>query len=196
MPEFKGFPKLSRLFRTCTVTEKLDGTNAAIVLCEMEHEGDYDDDGLLCCIERAGKWYAVYAQSRKRFITPENDNYGFARWVQENAFDLAELGDGRHFGEWWGNGIQRKYGLSAKRFSLFNPDTEYTTDKLHTVPILYQGEFDQAAIEKCLTDLRDGGSVAAPGFPEPEGIVVYHHHGRHSYKITLDNEDRHKWEVE
>lgn len=34
--------------------------------------------------------------------------------------ELLKLGKGYHYGEWWGKGIQRGYGLEEKRFSLFN----------------------------------------------------------------------------
>src|SRR5882724_293770 len=97
--EFTEFNKIARLSRNCVVTEKLDGTNASIVIGE------------------AGEFLVG---SRTRWITPEDDNYGFARWAHTHKEELLTLGPGQHFGEWWGNGIQRKYGLSEKRFSLFN----------------------------------------------------------------------------
>jgi hypothetical protein len=34
MPEFAGFPKISRLSRDCIITEKIDGTNAQILITE------------------------------------------------------------------------------------------------------------------------------------------------------------------
>lgn len=118
---FEPFPKLARLNRTIYVTEKLDGTNAAIGI----HE-----DG------------TIYAQSRKRLIRVGDDNAGFAAWVDENKDQLsATLGPGLHFGEWWGSGIQRGYGLpkGEKRFSLFN------TGRWHT--------------EKCDLPLRAGPAL-------------------------------------
>lgn len=51
---------------TLTVQPKLDGTNG-VVVCE------FSDDGT--CTVKAG--------SRNRFLTIENDNYGFAKYVQE-----------------------------------------------------------------------------------------------------------------
>lgn len=99
--EFVPFPKIARLSREVVVTEKIDGTNAQVYVSE---------DG------------SVMAGSRTKWITPADDNHGFARWVHENAAELAKLGPGSHFGEWWGSGIQRGYGLARgeKRFSLFN----------------------------------------------------------------------------
>jgi hypothetical protein len=97
MAEFREFPKMARLSREIIITEKIDGTNAQIFIGE---------DGEFLC------------GSRTRWITPENDNYGFAKWAYERKDDLIrDLGPGRHFGEWWGQGIQRGYGLKEKRFS-------------------------------------------------------------------------------
>lgn len=96
--EFKSFSKITRfLDAKVTVTEKIDGTNALIAI-----SGDEFKVG-----------------SRSRWITPEDDNYGFARWAYAHKEDLMALGDGYWFGEWWGSGIQRKYGMLVKVFSLF-----------------------------------------------------------------------------
>lgn len=83
--EFQGFPKMSRLSRDVIVTEKIDGTNAQIFISEP------DDNGNMI----------MMAGSRTRWITPDNDNAGFARWCRDNAQELMRLGPGRHFGEWW-----------------------------------------------------------------------------------------------
>lgn len=99
MTDFKPFPKIARLSREAIITEKLDGTNAQVFIGE---------DG------------EMLFGSRSRWITPEDDNFGFARWATGNREDLLKLGPGQHFGEWWGAGIQRRYGLTEKRFSLFN----------------------------------------------------------------------------
>ena len=46
----------------------------------------------------------VIAQSRDRFITPGDDNYGFAKWVDENEGYFASLAINRNpvtiYGEW------------------------------------------------------------------------------------------------
>src|SRR4051812_15171611 len=98
VPEFRAFPKISRLQSPIVVTEKIDGTNGIV------HVGD---DG------------SVFAGSRSQWLI-DSDNYGFGRWVKDNADDLAAmLGPGTHFGEWFGQGIQRGYGLGEKRFYLF-----------------------------------------------------------------------------
>jgi hypothetical protein len=172
---FIGFPSISRLSRQMIVTEKIDGTNAQVYVA---------DDG------------RVLAGSRSRWITPETDNHGFARWVQDHADELREgLGYGQHFGEWWGSGIQRRYGLKEKRFSLFNV-TRWTDDVrpacCHVVPVLYEGEFDTVDVDRCLEHLHTGGSVASPGFMHPEGVVVFHVASGALFKKTLDKNDGHK----
>ena len=43
--------------------------------------------------------------------------------------------------------------------------------------------------------LRVEGSVAAPGFMQPEGIIVWHHAARSYYKVLLENDDKHKGEA-
>jgi hypothetical protein len=193
-PEFKGFPKLARLFRTMTITEKIDGTNAAVVIQASTLAGSeatsrtfYDSDTGL----------GIWCQSRKRVIKPGDDNYGFAAWVQEHGNELLTLGEGYHYGEWWGGGIQRNYGLDKddKRFSLFNTSLEDVPDCVGQVPILHTGAFDQIAVEVSLMELYSHGSAAVPGFMNAEGVVVYHHHSRRSFKVTLDDEDKHKWQA-
>lgn len=173
--EFQAWPKIARLNRDIVVTEKIDGTNAAVII---------DDDG------------AIATQSRKRLITPDDDNFGFARWVAENAGALVDaLGPGRHFGEWWGSGIQRGYGLAKgeKRFSLFNTarygDAPLDVDGLRVVPVLYQGLYSQPEIEEALDRLNMLGSVAAPGFFDPEGIVVFHSAAQQMFKVTIKGDE-------
>src|ERR1700677_2885547 len=151
--EFKPFPKMPRLYRDVVITEKIDGTNASIYIGE---NGEF------------------LIGSRTRWITPENDNYGFAKWALENKEELMKLGRGQHFGEWWGAGIQRQYGLTEKRFSLFNT-ARWVLDKptcCHTVPILYKGLFSTEVISAVKLGLKANGSFAAPGFMKPEGVII------------------------
>lgn len=184
-PEFVPFPKLARLYRAITITEKIDGTNAAVVVVRVQSSDGSDR-------------YEVHAQSRKRIITPEQDNFGFARWVAEHADELADgLGEGHHFGEWYGLGIQRNYGLDHKRFALFNTDRwgEERPECCHVVPIICHSTADRlnAEVHTSLSMLRDAGSAASPGFMNPEGIVVFHHASHGLFKVTLDANDEHKW---
>jgi hypothetical protein len=174
-PIFEPMQKIGRLSRDCTVTEKLDGTNASIYISET---------GLFL------------TGSRTRWITPEDDNYRFSRWANEHRAELMQLGPGHHFGEWWGLGIQRGYGLAEKRFSLFNTnrwsDPASRPECVGVVPVLYEGEFDMLEIYKCLVGLKIHGSKAAPGFAKPEGVVVYHHATKTLFKKTIEKDDQPK----
>jgi hypothetical protein len=173
IPEFAPFPKMARLSREVIITEKIDGTNAQVFVGE---------DG------------TVMAGSRTRWITPGDDNFGFAAWVEEHNDELRGLGPGRHFGEWWGAGIQRKYGLKEKRFSLFNV-ARWEDDRpacCGIVPLLWRGQFDTHVVEQCLDILRETGSVAAPGFMKPEGVVVFHIAANLGFKRTIEKDEEPK----
>jgi RNA ligase len=196
--EFQGFGKIPRLFRDIVITEKIDGTNAAIGIVPFD-AANRAHASLPLVIAEDGTWYIVYAQSRKRIISPLSDNHGFARWVWDNAHTLvADLGPGLHFGEWWGSGIQRGYGLEKghKVFSLFNVKRwtdevklGFTTPCLDVVPVLYRGRFDTAMVETINNLLVINGSQVAPGFRDPEGIVVYHTAANELFKVTIENDE-------
>jgi hypothetical protein len=204
--EFVKWPSIPRLSKErMLITEKLDGTNACIVI---ELADSMDDSGEwitpACSVTLGSDLYYLWAQSRSRFITPEDDNFGFAKWVHKNAEALINtLGVGKHFGEWWGSGIQRGYGLSEKRFSLFNAPRWSETisylfphkdvPELRTVPILYQGPVDWSKPDEWREKLSRG-SVASPTFAKAEGMVLYLREANTSYKILLENDDIHKWE--
>lgn len=207
--DFEAFPKIPRLNRDIVITEKIDGTNAAVLIEELP----IVIPGLIPAPESDrflvdGSIYRVQAQARKRLITPDSDNFGFARWVRDNAEELVRLlGPGRHFGEWWGQGIQRGYGQTGKRFSLFNPTFKFGDpatsgpggapsgllyNEIDTVPVLYEGPFDQNEIDAAVGDLILDGSVAAPGFMNPEGIIVYHTASRGLFKVTCVGDEKPK----
>ena len=170
---FEKFQSIKRLKRNCVITEKLDGTNAQI---------NFDINGDILC------------GSRKRVITPEDDNYGFARWAHENKDELFKiLGEGRHYGEWWGQGIQRRYGMDKKMFSLFNSgrwrksDLE-EVDQLNVVPVLYAGEFTTDVVNEAMDSLKPE-SIAAPGYKNPEGVIVIHSQIKQMFKVTFEHDD-------
>jgi hypothetical protein len=174
-PAFEGMPKIARLSREIIITEKIDGSNAQIY------------------INSAGNWWAG---SRSRWLSKETDNFGFWQWVYDNQEELLKLGEGRHRGEWWGSGIQRRYGMLERHFSLFNTtlwwnnvDRPFCCD---VVPVLYQGDFCTEAVEDALWLLRREGSRAVPGFMDPEGVVVYHTAANVMFKKTLRNDEQPK----
>lgn len=192
--DFQTFPSITRLSRDMVITEKLDGCNAQILVAE---------DG------------GVRVGSRNRWLTVDNDHFGFAAWAQEHRDALVQgLGPGRHYGEWWGHKIQHGYGLKERRFSLFNvlrwcpgedtaplvaspnplepakPRTRVPAC-CHVVPVLYVGPFDTAKVDILLIDLKLYGSRAVPGWTQPEGVVVCHVPSRTLFKKTLGG-DGHK----
>ncbi|RZS39166.1 RNA ligase [Herbihabitans rhizosphaerae] len=189
--EFREWPKTPRLYKDMIVTEKIDGTNACVVVSEHAfgtHIGGPPPGTALVVgpdkMNAGGPVveYLVGAQSRKRRITPEDDNFGFARWVRDHAPELARTLDaGYHYGEWWGSGIQRGYDLpkGEKRFALFNVSRYADVDTaavpgLGLVPVLVTGPFSTRIVSECVADLQVLGSFAAPGYPRPEGVIVYH----------------------
>lgn len=190
--EFKAFGKIARLKRDIVITEKIDGTNAQVVISlasNAQKLGHLVEPYIACVGD-----YTICAGSRNRWITPQSDNYGFAKWVKEHAEELVHLGEGRHYGEWWGNGIQSGYGLNTKVFSLFNTKrwNELNVPQCcSVVPVLYEGMFDSDAIENALYRLQTYGSLAAPRFMNPEGIMIYHVASGTYFKYTLGG-DGHK----
>jgi hypothetical protein len=162
---------MARYSREVIVTEKIDGTNAQIFI---------------------GEGGEFLTGSRTRWVTPTDDSFGFSRWAHEHRDELIQLGPGRHFGEWWGSGIQRGYGLQKgeKRFSLFNVHRwgETRPECCSVVPELWRGPFDNLQADELLERLRIGGSVAAPGFARPEGIVIFHTAGLVGFKKTIEKD--------
>lgn len=183
--EFQSFGKIPRLNRDMVITEKIDGSNACIVV---------SDDGT-----------EIAAQSRNRIITPKDDNYGFARWVFDNEEAIHNVfPPGRHYGEWWGSGVNRSYDLQngEKRFSLFNserwgtyPFKQNGLENVYSVPQLYDGPFNTLAVERAVEALRELGSMAKPGFMHPEGVIVYHKAGGYYFEVTLENDEKPKGDV-
>lgn len=169
LEKFESFPSIKRLTRGCIITEKIDGTNAQIC---------FDVDGTM----RVG--------SRNRWITPADDNFGFASWCVLNEQELRKLGTGRHYGEWYGAGIQRRYGLTTKRLALFRQPKDLPAC-CEVVPTLYTGDFSTEVVDQWMEKLRRDGSVAVPGFMQPEGVVMFHTQTRSVFKKTLDG-DGHK----
>lgn len=179
-PAFEAYGKTPRLNREIFISEKLDGTNAGIII---------DDHG------------AVWPQSRNRMIAPgkDTDNHGFARWVLDNADTLRDtLGVGRHFGEWVGPKIgPRDYGLTENHLYLFNPKHADAVEacgleRLHIVPQLAKwGSFDSELIQEALEQLILFGSEIAPDnkYVKPEGIIVYHSASNQVFKVLADSDE-------
>lgn len=171
--EFRAWQKITREnpFRA-TITEKIDGTNGCIII----------NDGKLAGV-----------QSKNRVITIKDDNFGFAQWALDNAEDLAALGDGYHYGEWAGPGIQHNnHALAERTFFLFNTHRwqEQRPACCSVVPVLFDGFIGIDTIKETLERLvyKD---IAIDGY-KPEGIVVYYHAFRRYTKHTLSSPNG-KW---
>ncbi len=192
---FEPFPKLARLNRDVTITEKIDGSNMQVFI---EHrEVVVQNYGLMAntplFIEHDD--FFIAAGSRNKWLSHKEDLFGFNKWVHENIDELVKLGPGRHFGEWWGSGIQGSYGLKKdeRRWSLFNTHRWYddlTRPKCcHVVPILYRGPFSTEAVKAAVEALRFLGSQASPGFMKPEGVIIWHDAAQTYFKVTLEKDE-------
>jgi hypothetical protein len=193
MDEFPSFPRITRFYRNWIVTEKVDGTNGLVSV---------GDDG------------SVRAGSRNRWLTASDDNFGFAAWVEANADELRKLGPGNHHGEWYGRGIQRGYGLSDRRFALFNVKRWHafggtsllwesgnarlppiaTTEApacCQVVPLLgvFENIYEIAEVIRLFRESR-----IVPGYERPEGAVICHKPSGNLYKYTFGG-DGHKGEA-
>lgn len=171
---FKPWPKIPReKGNIITITEKIDGTNACLIVMNGELVG---------------------CQSRNRLIAPGDDNMGFAHWAYSNHEEIAKLGDGYHYGEWAGPGIQKNpHMLTEKTFFLFNTfrPQESLPPCVKQVPVLYQGSYSDTTVETAMTNLWVKAS--AEGYI-PEGIIIYHHNTRSYVKRTFANNEG-KWAV-
>lgn len=173
--EFRAWPKIPRnKGGQVTITEKIDGTNA-------------------CVIVRNGE--LVGSQSRNRLIKPGDDHMGFAFWVSENAEELVSLGDGYHYGEWAGPGIQKNpHMLEQKTFFLFNTfrPSDTLPECVSQVPVLYQGPGTPKATEDTMRELWNTATSA--GYI-PEGVIIYSHDTRTYTKDTFASSGG-KWRAE
>ena len=169
--EFKSFSKIENIKKLrILITQKIHGSNAQIVITEN----------------------SIQVGSRNRWITPEDDNYGFAAFVNEHKEEfINKLGVGVHFGEWAGPGINSGEGLSEKTLILFDfwkhPPEKHLPPRTKVVPILYDGAFDSIVINSIFEKLKVDGSSLVPGYMKPEGIVVTI--GGIRYKKVFEDEE-------
>lgn len=181
-PEFKKIP---RLFRECVITEKIDGTNGLIYI------GPEVLDAAPLFLAEDGM--RLYAGSKSRWLdtSSHGDNYGFAKWAEDNAEELIKLGPGHHYGEWYGRGIQSGYGLPNRRFALFNSyrwsDPAVRPVICDVVPTLYRGVFSSAEVNNVVEFLCKHGSVAVPQ-QKAEGVIVFLEAAKQYFKVTCEDD--------
>ncbi len=169
--EFRGFPKVTRLLeQEIVVTEKIDGTNGLVFVSAEDLS-------------------VVKAGSRNKWVTPDDDNHGFAKWVEENKEDLKNLGHGYHYGEWWGQGIQRRYNMDTKVFSLFHvPKGAKKPECCDVVPVLYKGILNPEWLDNIQRGISFSHAAAKYGkhFADPEGVMVYFTKSKQLYKVPKE----------
>jgi hypothetical protein len=206
--EFCAWPKITRFSKPWQITEKIDGTNAQIAITRETFGtlAGYDPHGYAVVLDNddigedglPNYEFHLYAGSRNRWLTPDKDNFGFANWVWWNATDLVRLGVGRHYGEWYGKGIQRGYGLDEKRFALFDttklcsePECCPPVKGVETVRVIrYASGSDLSdAVDWCRQEMGASGSFQVPGFMNPEGVVLRHTVSGAKFKVLLENDD-------
>lgn len=190
MMEFEAFPKITRYEKAAAiVTEKIDGTNACIAFTE---------DGELTI------------QSRKRIISPDaldgkgSDNYGFAHYVRTHEKKLWQFfGPGRHFGEWFGTGIQRSYGMRERVFAPFNTSL-FSQERIEAeapegvtyTPVLAITQLADLneTLDTVMADLLTNGSKTREGAGwSAEGTMIYV--PQFGY-LKAPFEQSHKWQTE
>ena len=192
MTEFREWPKIPRggAGELITITEKIDGTNACIIV-EETYRGP-----VVVGVQSRTQLLADADNDEMQLIV-KTDNSGFADWVVKNQDELAKLGEGYHYGEWAGPGIQKNHhNLKEKTFFLFNSDrwrdgrdTRPAITKC--VPILYEGPIGPSSIDDAMNNLwADAKEV---GF-FPEGVVVWYHKTRRYEKYTFENAEG-KWKA-
>ena len=134
---------------------KLDGTNAAV---QVSPSGQ------------------VVAQSRSRVITPNQDNMGFARWLEGCKDRFAAYAQAEHmtvFGEWCGRGIQGRTAISKIDRSIF---VVFAIQFGGVEGELSRLEIDPEKIVDCLQDHPDVyvlpfyGEAIALDFSDEDGL--------------------------
>ena len=99
-----------------------------------------------------------------------------------------------------GQGIQRNYSMTRKVFSLFNTsrwsDAAIRPLCCDIVPVLYDGPLEDHGVmngvKSSLSLLVEKGSIAAPGFMKPEGIIIFHKASNLLFKKTIEKDDEPK----
>jgi hypothetical protein len=132
MTEFKKFPSIEQFRHTVRAVKKHCEYNE-LKLPTIEFKGTVKLHGTNAAIGYDPVANEVFVQSRKNIITPENDNYGFAAFVEERKSKISKdmwlaFGNGTEtehvFGEFCGGNIQGGVGVSGleKMFVIFDAD--------------------------------------------------------------------------
>ncbi len=127
--EFRKWQKIGQFHNTRkSINERIDYqriNGEEVEVPRVTYRGKVKLDGTNAAIRIAGG--VVGAQSRTRMISVDDDNYGFARFVQEVQDWALAVGSGSGagdvaiYGEWCGSGIQKRCSVSKceKMFVVF-----------------------------------------------------------------------------
>lgn len=167
MESFPAYPKTKRLeSETITISEKIDGTNG-LIRVRTHLDGTKD----------------ILAGSRSKWLFTDGtktwDNHGFGQWVRDNELELSKLPDGDHYGEWYGRGINRNYGMKDRKFMLFNRERYVNLEEIPNCVELETVLFNNASIygidvviNGLEIEMDEKGSTHVPGFDRPEGLIL------------------------
>ena len=171
-----AWPRPAEFNAPFLISEKIDGTHVALAVTEIDAATAVPKGAVSVTV--SGKRWMLRAASRLRWLTDERDNFGFRAWAREHAAALVGLGPGLHRGEWYGQGIQRAYGLGERRWALFDAERwtklpEGLPEAVEVVPVLARvpGPHLIEAVDTALRTLQGAGSLAVFG-QQAEGLVI------------------------
>lgn len=158
------------------ITEQIGGSRVGVHIARVDSEPPAGGHGVR--VEVDGQWWLLRPISPIRWLGSERDNFGFAAWVRASAAQLIRLGQGWHYGVWYGRGIMRSYGLDHRRLALYDVERwtqipERLPDRVESVPIVgrARGPELSSAVDRALRRLERSGSLAVPG-QAAEGIEI------------------------
>jgi hypothetical protein len=94
-PEFESFPKIPRLSRDVTVTEKIDGSNVQVVIQRLPPEPPAFLHAVTQTVVYDNSCYAVFAGSRSRWVTlPAGSPTMRMSWSSSSARGAITTGGG------------------------------------------------------------------------------------------------------
>jgi len=121
MPEHIPFPEIQQFRNTIrTVRERAEHDGVPLPTLSFRWSEKHQGTNASVAFPPEG---GFYCQSRTQIITPENDNAGFARWVEDNKtlFQKMDKSGVVVYGEWCGKGIQKGVAISQvpRQFVVF-----------------------------------------------------------------------------
>jgi hypothetical protein len=207
--EFQPNPKMPRLFRDVICSEKIDGTSSCVIV-QPDGTVQAGSKNRLLTLEQDNFGFCAFVKAH------EDELRGLGVGLHRGEFWGSGINRGygckngeRHFSlfnvsrfnrqVWEENEAARvaREAEMAKRRSqpmvipgpcLFTPPPACC----EVVPVLSRGIFSTTCVNDCLDRLKRQGSVAMPGYDNPEGLVLFMESSGHLYKVTLENDGKAK----